>query len=235
MLSIYICIFVAAVSVGAEELLFNERNMPIKRVVFSFGQGPRKRVDYVEAEIYPRHLTDQKRDDFPGPALNEYFRGIRAPGDERGHLVGPQFSGPGQWYNLSPQNARVNRHIDYQCITTDWYGAECEVRKFLGESTNRYVSWIVNNTFIEDSNRPHEYHLQVTFYENSRKVDSIDSHSNNPFKKEDSNFWICKYCRPNRHVHNIPYRRWLIEDGCTPENDTNVEPEVLKWDRISFF
>lgn len=172
--------------------------MPIRVVETSIGRGGLERIAHLQAEIYPRHKTTNQRVDFPTSGeIEKYFKAIKADGDERGHLVGSQFSGPPKWYNLSPQNARVNRNAGYQSLTTDWYGTECEMAKFLAQGGKRFVSWTVDMTFIGDSNRPNEYHLQVDFFDGKKKIDSIDTHIENPFLKQDSTFWICRSCRTN--------------------------------------
>lgn len=197
MQSFCFCIFALGVSVNAVVHQFVQTNMPIKRVETSFGKGNLERIDHLRAEIHPRHITTKQRVNFPtsGPIERKY-QAVKEPGDERGHLVASQFSGPAEWYNLSPQNSRVNRNLGYQSITTDWYGAECEVRKFLGEAGgNRYVSWTVDMTYVGDSNRPRQYHLKVDFIKNGRIEKSIDTRIRNPLKSEDSTFWICRTCR----------------------------------------
>lgn len=194
--SIFLCIFVLCISVSANVYKFNDPHMPIVLVETSIGRGNLERIAYLRADIYPRHKTTNQRVNFPtsGP-IEKYFKAIKAPGDERGHLVASQFSGPPQWYNLSPQNARVNRNLGYQSLTTDWYGSECEVAKFLGLGGKGHVLWTVSMKFIGDSNRPNEYYLQADFYDGNKKVNSIDSHIHNPFKSQDSTFWICRSCR----------------------------------------
>lgn len=198
MRSIFICMFVLGISVNAKVYRFNEKNMPIKVVETSKGQGGQERIIHLNADIKPSHRRSNDRVNFPRSGkIEKYFKAIKADGDERGHLVASQFSGPPQWYNLSPQNARVNRNAGYQSLTTDWYGTECEVSKFLSQGGNRHVSWTVDMTYILDSNRPDEYHLQVDFFNGNKKLKSIDSLIRNPFKKEDSTFWICRTCRTN--------------------------------------
>lgn len=213
---IYFYIFVVAASGSADQVLFNDPNMPIRVVDTSAGQDNRQRIDHLYAEIYPRHVTTRQRVNFPrsGP-VEELFRGISAQGDQRGHLVASQFSGPPRWYNLSPQNSRVNRNRGYQSITTDWYGTECEVREFLQQGGNRYVTWTVDMSYIGNSNRPNEYHLRVNYIENGSNISSIDTRLHNPFLTEASTFWICSTCRSNRHEHDELRRRGLIEEGCS--------------------
>lgn len=61
-------------------------------------------------------------------------------------------------------------------------------------------------TYIADSNRPHEYHLSVKFFENDRdnNEQSINVNINNPFKSEDSNWWVCQNCSCNRCEGSCP-------------------------------
>lgn len=204
MRSICFCVFALAISVSARTLRFNDNHMPIRLVETSMGAGGEERIMSLHAEIRPHHVTTNQRVNFPtsGP-LEKHFKKVKAPGDERGHLVASQFSGPPQWYNLSPQNSRVNRNLGYQSITTDWYGAECEVRQFLQHGGNRYVSWTVSMTYKGASNRPNDYHLRVKFVENGRETGRpIDARIHNPTKSQDSTFWICRTCRSNMHGHN---------------------------------
>lgn len=125
MLSIQLCtvlIVYVMICVNAKHYTFNEPNMPIRVVQTSFGQGNRERIDHLYAEIHPKHLSKNNSMNFPtSGSVEDWYKGIRAPGDERGHLVSSQFSGPPNWYNLSPQNARVNRDRGHMSISTDWY------------------------------------------------------------------------------------------------------------------
>lgn len=206
-----IAIIVAAAS--ARQITFNEFNMPIRLVETSYGQGDHERVTYLRAVIQPHHVNNGDRINFPHSGyLNDYFVHASAPGDERGHLVGSQFSGPAEWYNLSPQNARVNRNAGYQSITTDWYGTECEVRRFLDQGGDRFVLWVVNMNYVADSNRPDTYRLQASFFEGTQLVDVIDTTIRNPFLREDSTFWICRQCRGSRHLHDELRKRG---EGCS--------------------
>lgn len=181
----------------------NDPNMPIKLIRTSYGHADNERIDYLRAVIRPHHITNRDRVNFPTSGyLNDYFIQIRNDGDERGHLVAAQFSGPAEWYNLSPQNARVNRESGFLAITTDWYGTECEVRRFLDKGGDRFVLWVINVSFVGASNRPDIYHLEASFFEGRNLVESIDTRIRNPFLREDSSFWICKSCRSNRHQHD---------------------------------
>lgn len=194
------CLIVLAANVSALIHRFNSQDMPINKVETSFGKDHLERIDYLRAEIHPRHVTTNQRVNFPtSGALGQKFENIKEPGDERGHLVGSQFSGPPEWYNLSPQNSRVNRNLGYQSITTDWYGTECEVRKFLDQGGSRHVVWEVYMTYQGDSNRSHEYHLKVDFIKNGKIEKSIDTRIRNPTKSQNSTFWICRTCRSSGH------------------------------------
>lgn len=200
MIPIYFFIFAITVGVNAETYIFDVNNMPIKRVVSSFGIHNLKRVDYLYAEIHPCHLTNDRRISFPRTdEFETWYQRIRASGDERSYLVPPQFSGPPEWYNFSPQNVRVNRHLEAQTFTTDFFAAECQVREFLEKGGNRYVSWTLNMTYVTVSNRPDSYRLQVKFFNNGVETDPpIDIHNRNPFKSEDSNFWLCPSCKSDK-------------------------------------
>lgn len=149
--------------------------------------------------MYPHHLTRRDRINFPTwGEIDERYRRIRAVGDGHGHLVAAQFSGPPEWYNLSPQNIRVNRNRGYQSITTEWYKIECEVREFLERDGNRYVKWSDYMTFPKDSNRPNEYHLRVRCIENGQQRKETDTSIRNPFLHEDGTFYNCGICRDNK-------------------------------------
>lgn len=190
--------FCLAASVSAE--LFDSRSfddpyMPIRSVEISHGVGDHVRITSLYAEIYPRHLTNRQRIDFPTRGETEmWFREISYEGDMHGHLVAGQFSGPPEWFNLSPQNIRVNRNRPFESITTEWFHIDCEVRQFLEQDGDRYVSWTVDISYPGDSNRPNDYHLHVDFIENGRRRKDINVTVHNPFQHEDRNFWNCYSC-----------------------------------------
>lgn len=199
MRSIFICIAVLGISVRAKDYQFNRGDNPIQVVKTSIGRGGHERIVYLYADIFPNHLTTNDRMNFSTSGeVQTYFEAIKADGDERGYLVGPQFSGQPKWFNLSPQNIRVNRNAGYRSITTSWYGIECEVKKFLIPHSKRHVTWRVNMLFMGNSNRPHAYHLQVEFFDANKSLKWIDTHIRNPLKKQDSTFWICRGCSTYR-------------------------------------
>lgn len=116
----------------------------------------------VYAIINPQHLRRGRgsRVSFSSSGqIGRYFQAISARGDERGHIVASTFSGPPAWHNLSPQNARANRNMDYQSITTDWFGTECD-----------------------------EYRLRVKFLPNGKTVNRIDTRIHNSFLSGNSRF-----------------------------------------------
>ena len=193
--------FVFSANSYARELEFNDSQHPIQKVKTSFGQGNRERIDELTAIIQYHHIRANQRVSFPlSGELETKYQAIKADGDERGHLVASQFSGPPEWFNLSPQNQRVNRNVGYNSITKDWYGTECEVRKFLDGGNGRSIKWQVKMKYDGNSNRPKEYRLKVSFYENGKeKRNDIETTIKNPLCREDSNFWICRSCRNNRH------------------------------------
>lgn len=224
MRSICLCTFVLAVSVSTKRVTIHDGS-PIHVVETSAGQGGNLRVNYLEAVIQPRHLRSNGRVNFPrsGP-VESHFRAISAPGDERGHLVASQFSGPPSIFNLSPQNARVNRNAGFQALNTDWFGAECEVARFLGSGGNRFVMWTVTMSYIGDSNRPNEYHLEARFVSNGRTITQIDTRLHNPFVNEDSSFWICRRC-PTSRRRNRQRNRRQTEGSCYAEPVLQLHPE----------
>lgn len=201
MKSAHYCFFALVISVAnARQFYENDPNNPIREIHTTYGQADHERVTYIRAVITPHHINNGDRINFPTTGhLGTYYQEAMAPGDERGHLVASQFSGPAVWYNLSPQNARVNRNAGYQSITTDWYNTECEVRRFLDQGGNRSVIWEVDMNYVRDSNRPDTYHLRVAFMEGNRNAYGIDTTIRNPFLREDSTFWICRECRSSRH------------------------------------
>lgn len=202
MQSIYFYIFALTISaVTARQFRVTEDGSPIEEVYTSYGLNDHERVTYIRAVIRPNHINTAGRNNFPRSGiLNNYFQAGMAQGDERGHLVGSQFSGPAEWYNLSPQNMRVNRNAGYQSIITDWYETECEVRRFLNQGGDRCVTWEVTMNYEGNSNRPTSFHLQVNFYENGNRLNAIDTNIDNPLLRDDSTFWICRVCRSNRHT-----------------------------------
>lgn len=200
MQSICFCLFILAAGVVGSERITIQDGSPIHLVETSTGRGGNLRINYLEAVIQVRHLRSGGRVNFPRSGLVEqHFKAIKAPGDERGHLVASQFSGPPTIYNISPQNARVNRNKNYQSLNTDWFGAECEVAQFLGKGGNRFVMWSVTMSYIGDLNRPNEYRLQARFVSNGKTVTQIDTRLHNPFLNQDSTFWICSRCHRSRH------------------------------------
>lgn len=167
--------------------------MPIRVVETEIGVHGSERITRVYAEIYPRHVTNNARVNFPRSGdIERWYQTIRTPGDERGHLVASQFSGPPSWYNLSPQSPRVNRNAGYESITTDWFCTETEVRNFLQLSTSRNVIWIVDLVYQANSDRPVRYRLRVIFLMNDGSTHEIDTNLENPLLSQESTFWTCR-------------------------------------------
>lgn len=209
MRSIWLCVFVLAVDVRAEQHKFNDPSIPIHLVETNKGQGGILRVTYLEAVIKPQHLKSRARVNFPRSGeVEKHFKAVRAQGDERGHLVGSQFSGPPTIFNLSPQSPRVNRNLNFQAITTDWFKTECEVAKFLAKGGNRFVMWSVTLSYMGTLNRPTEYRLQVQMVSNGKTIDRIDTRLQNPLLNKKSTFWICSKCKDGRRGPR------QAEDGC---------------------
>lgn len=197
MWSLNLCLFALLIAAANTRILeFNEYSMPITKVESSIAVHNNERVDYIEATILPRHISKQSRIDFPtGGPLDEKFLLTRHPGDERGGLIGSQFSGPPEWYNLSPYNARANRKTGYRAITADWFKLECAIRLFLNKGSQggeRFVTWKGNQTYVGDSNRPDSYFVSVEFNHNGEVVETKKEKFRNPFLREDSNFYTCK-------------------------------------------
>lgn len=173
-----------------------------------------ERVTVLEAIIHPRHVTTNQRVDFKGSDIERRFQQVKHDdSDERGHLLASQFSGPPEWYNLTPQNVRVNRNLGYRSITLSWFEAECEVRKFLLEGGQRFVIWNVGMNYIGESHRPTSYHLKVQFWDSGRLDHAIDTTVRNPFGKEDTTFWMCKSCKSNRFDPTSPCQKHYPKKG----------------------
>lgn len=184
---------------------FTNLRHPIQDVSTSTAEnGGFERVDGLNARIYPFHHLNSERVNFPtsGP-IEARFRAMKTDKDERGHLVASQFSGPPEWYNLSPQSMRVNRNAQYQSLTTDWYGTECKVAEYLSEGrqiqgdSQRHVIWTVNMTYDGDSIRPKEYKLQVEFWDGLRHLEAEDIQGDIPNtpQSEGDSLWVCRGCR----------------------------------------
>ena len=202
----------------ARELDFNNNSHPIQWIKTTYGKDNLERVEELTAVIFPHHVTRDQRIDWPQNSdLEERYTRIRQIGDEMGHLVGPGFSGPAEWFNMSPQNVRVNRHLGYQSINSEWYGAECHVRKFLEGRTNdgRSVSWKVTMSYKDDSNRPDSYLLRISFDRNDQPLArDIDKTIHNPLYSEDNILWICRYCRSHRHQPGEKRQHRSFAQGC---------------------
>lgn len=196
---------------SAREFSVDEPNNPVKEVHTGFGVFNHEHVTYLRAVIRPNHLTNKNRVEFPA-STNDYFVEAMAPGDQRGHVLAAQFSGPPKWYNLTPQNARVNRNAGFQSLATDWYGTECEVRRFLNKGGNRSVWWEVTMRYLGNSNRPDTYFLQVGFYRGSIRESGIETAIRNPFRSQDSSSWICLSCGINRQENDELREKG---EGCT--------------------
>lgn len=74
--------FVLVASVSAYQYRFDDWNNPIKVVgTNTDGQGGVERIMNLYAEIYPRHVTNVERVNFPRRGETEdLFQAIRAPG-----------------------------------------------------------------------------------------------------------------------------------------------------------
>lgn len=103
----------------------------------------------------------------------------------------------------------MNRNLDYESITTDWFRTECEVAKFLGQGGNRFVMWSVTLTYTGAANRPTEYRLKVRMVSNGKTIDHIDTILQNPLLNQKSTFWICRQCSKGGRGG-----RRLAGDGC---------------------
>lgn len=183
--------------VGTISYTFNDENNPVQNFQTSYGWSGIERVDNIFAVIKPRHLTKRAKN-FPSK-LNERFNNIKFSGDEKGHLIGPQFSGPDEWYNLSPQNIRVNRNAELDSVTPGWFRTECEVAKFLADREQNYVTWDVHMEYAGESNRPYVYLLRVKFYKGDVEVNESSTSNSNPFVNNDK-IYTCKGCSSSKCV-----------------------------------
>lgn len=159
--SIWFCLFALAACVCATEYYPNDGS-PITSYTTDIGDGGLERVTQLKAEIRPEHIASG-RTSFPSSAGARFNM---AQGDELGHIVGSQFSGPIEWYNLTPQSSFVNRNVGGERVVSDWYKTERKARKYLGLGGNRQVNWNVNMDYNDGSNRPSYYRLSVDYLEN---------------------------------------------------------------------
>lgn len=127
-------------------------------------------VKCVIARIVPGHIVPAggRRDFRRDRATNTLFQRISVGDDERGHIVASQFSGPPEWYNLTPQSPKINRNEGTRHIIADWFNNERGVREYLEPNgalatDGRYVIW--NVSMIYDNGdfryRPTAYLLSV--------------------------------------------------------------------------
>lgn len=78
-----ICLFafVLVASSSAYQYRFDDWGNPIKVVGTNFGQGGIERIVSLYAQIFPRHLTNNDRVNFPRSGETErLFQAARAPG-----------------------------------------------------------------------------------------------------------------------------------------------------------
>ena len=83
--------------IDGTEIDGTEIDHPVTEFRTSRGSGGHERVDSLTAIIYQKHLKPKEdmRRTFPRTvAFEDRFGAIKAEGDERGHLVASQFSGP---------------------------------------------------------------------------------------------------------------------------------------------
>jgi len=139
-------------------------DIPVRQVCTQSGL-----VRSIDALILARHFRrgPGSRVNFPSSLTRsrEYQR-AKLPGDEAGHLVGSQFSGPPTAWNLSPQNRAVNRNAGSRFLISDWYGAEREVaRYFETAGPNGQARWRVDLSYNDRAHptRPSEFRLRVDF------------------------------------------------------------------------
>lgn len=204
-----ICFCVLAITVSGVycDETFEDASHPVRSIKTSRGVNNFERVDRLVAKIYPFHHLNADRVDFPKTVeINTRFDAMKVAGDERGHLVASQFSGPPKWYNLSPQSMRVNRNAGFQSVTSDWYSAECEVADYLAENKNRnfevqgdskrHVDWTVDMIYEGNAIRPKEYRLQVDFWDGNQKTQpGIVATISNKAQAASDTQWICRKCR----------------------------------------
>lgn len=69
------------------------------------------------------------------------------PDDEGGHIIGTQFDGPADAYNIRPQDKSLN-HIEYNKLETEWVNAI---------KTNKTVRVEIEPRYNDSSIRPDRY------------------------------------------------------------------------------
>lgn len=170
MRSICLCLVVIAACVSA--VVVNEPGNPITSYTTSTGRNGIERVTHLEAVIRTDHVGVSRRSF--GTDINHAFALSSNPGDERGHLLGSQFSGPPVLYNLGAQTRQVNRNVGFESVLDTWYGEERKVRTFLDMGGDRKVNWKVDLLYNDDSNRPSEYRLDVEYFLDGKAIRSGD-------------------------------------------------------------
>lgn len=177
MKSIWFLLFALSASVNAHEVrYFNEAHNPVRSILVHRTSENFERVERLEAEIRPdhvEHVVENGRVNFP-TRLNQRFTQMKRQNDEKGHLVGAQFSGPAEWYNLSPQTSRVNRNVNGVWLHEDWFKTEGKAREFLNLGGERKVNWTVRMEYTDgNAIRPTGFHLDVKYLENGTQTRNL--------------------------------------------------------------
>lgn len=135
----------------------NDRRNPIVEYRMN---GPR--AVYVHAKIYPRHLgTGARRNS----RVARKVVALGKPGDHAGHIVAKVLGGNMAYYNLFPQNPRIN--------LGKWKSeVETHMSKFLRQNRNNYIDFKVTLRYSGTSTRPTGLNFECRFYNGNRLVNA---------------------------------------------------------------
>lgn len=99
-------------------------------------------------------------------ALTDYLSGgIELPSDDGGHLIGSQFLGSGNIYNLVPMNSQINR------AGGKWYNMETEWANALKEGKD--VQAKIQNIYEPNNSRPVSLKIKYTIEGEKTKIIKI--------------------------------------------------------------
>ena len=167
---------------GTRHIVPNDPANPIEEVIVRtiddrwafIGGRITERVEYLRAEIHPRHYRPNTRIDFPdsGNTSTQYMRANMnaVNGDERGHIVASVLGGPPFLYNMFPQHRSSNRNYLSTHFLTDWYNTEREMAQFLSQNRG-YIRWTVALAYDDDNSaRPTRIAFEATFLNNQNQV-----------------------------------------------------------------
>ncbi len=102
--------------------------------ISSAEQSQIDRVEFLRTTIVAAHYHPNHGVNFPNTG-NTGIQHMRdnlnaLPEDDRGHLVGPVFSGPATAYNMFPQHHSVNHDYKQIHIVNSWCDIERRMRSY---------------------------------------------------------------------------------------------------------